>query len=602
MSSPKKKRDIVRLRTFADDVERAKNEGGISDAVAASALPTASTAPSEGSGVFLKVKKRSLELKDESQTSTPLDTDGVTFDEETATKVADKAYEEHKSIVADATAKANTDPMHPAAISAPVNTVPHVQIPKVQPVTKKPLVLEADETINQIDAPVASVLETKEAIHDVSQGDMGGGQFVSDKKRERFKLIPAIGEAVTDWFGETKEQIDEARREKHTVAKTETRVETIKAAAQQKTFAPSEDFDAVAERLKQTKKVQTESTPVIVKPKTTQTARWTHTISENGDEIKSETEPETIPEVQPASDEVVSQNTESAILERTPLTAPVTVEPLVKNEAPVLDTSVLAETISSPAPTAPVQPSRPSSPVLKNTPTPVSAKREFLPSPILAIIVVVIAIVSGIGTSVYFFWQPGETAVVSEPTTNPLFTAQLQTNVTFSDSHSETMNTLLSAVNSNPSTLYMYFTRASDQSLVSPVDIMTFLAPQAPGSFVRSVTNLSFGAQDNRPFIVLRVNNFDNAFPGILAWERTMSADLVPLFGPIVTESFDPQARTDSQTREAFFRDIITNNLSSRLLADEEGEDRIVYTFLDKQTILITTDRLQLSNIIPLIR
>ena len=88
----------------------------------------------------------------------------------------------------------------------------------------------------------------------------------------------------------------------------------------------------------------------------------------------------------------------------------------------------------------------------------------------------------------------------------------------------------------------------------------------------------------------------------MLDWEKNMSADLVPLFGTAVIETFDPQARTNTQARNAFFVDTIASNKNVRLLRDENGEDRIIYTFVDQNTILITTTREALQTLLPLMK
>jgi hypothetical protein len=131
--------------------------------------------------------------------------------------------------------------------------------------------------------------------------------------------------------------------------------------------------------------------------------------------------------------------------------------------------------------------------------------------------------------------------------------------------------------------------------------ILQVLEPRTLGSFTRSIKEITFGGtQNSQPFIILKSTSFDVAFAGMLDWEQTISADLSPLFGTPVTETFDSSARTDSQVRSAYFKDTITGNKSVRLLLDENGKDRIVYTFINQNTILITTNRESLETLIPL--
>lgn len=653
MSVSRGKKDVRRLRTFADDVERAKDEKGVSDKEAAEALRNDAE---EKSGVFHTVKKKSLDLKDTSEQPTDLDSDGISFDEETASQVAEQAYEEHKAVKDDSKdnqagvdirqtdsvdtiakdgsatapiAQPGAEPApapakKPAPQAAPATTTPtqtqpaptQAAEPKPTPAKPENTSFEQDvaETIDQIPDEAPTDRDSSDAAHVVSNDDVAGGEIVSDKKRERFKIVPAIVDSVSNWFSDTKKQYEEARREKHTVAKVEDRVDTIKAAAQQRTLAPDEDYAQVAQRLKKTKRAPKEAAPVVVKPKSNEKPRWTHTTEEAGQETPTTQAPESaVAQTQTETPAKAPAAADAAPVVHEPIEAdmsPDDIDQMVADQpaaAPATGQTTETTAQTPPAPTgkgfAIPQSTKQKGFSLPNISLPnLSRDREFLPSPKLAIGVVVIAIIAGVGTSLFFFGGSDDAGTIPQATTDPLFTAELQTGVTVGATHNETMSTLLSAVNSNPGTLYIYLTRPGTQAIVPPTEVMAFLAPQAPGSFTRSITNVSFGAYNNLPFIVLETNNFDNAFSGMLAWEQTMSADLAPLFGPTVTESYDPQARTADQTRSPFFRDVVASNLSGRLLSNERGEDRLIYAFMDKQTIVIATDRLQLQNILPLIR
>jgi len=131
---------------------------------------------------------------------------------------------------------------------------------------------------------------------------------------------------------------------------------------------------------------------------------------------------------------------------------------------------------------------------------------------------------------------------------------------------------------------------------------MQYLALRAPGSFTRAVSEMTFGSVGGTdPFILMRVGNFDTAFAGMLAWEQYMSTDLAPLFGSIVSESYDPYARTDSQIRSAFFRDTIITNKSARILVDANNTERILYSFVRPNLILITTNSETFNTLLPLV-
>jgi hypothetical protein len=133
--------------------------------------------------------------------------------------------------------------------------------------------------------------------------------------------------------------------------------------------------------------------------------------------------------------------------------------------------------------------------------------------------------------------------------------------------------------------------------------ILEVLAPRIPGTFERSITELTFGGiSASEPFIVITATTFDAAFAGMLAWEATMSSDLAPLFGEPVGGTISPDARTVGGVTVPTFSDSIIANRSARVLVDEQGLERLVYTFINQETILITTSRTATERLVPRVR
>ena len=124
-------------------------------------------------------------------------------------------------------------------------------------------------------------------------------------------------------------------------------------------------------------------------------------------------------------------------------------------------------------------------------------------------------------------------------------------------------------------------------------EILSLLAPRAPGSFTRSLDGgLMFGVHTGAttsPFLIIRAGGFETAFAGMLAWERHLMADFNPFFGAPVTRTFDRDARTINQTVPARFVDETVGNRSVRTLYNEFGEASLVYGFPTAQFIIITT-------------
>lgn len=89
----------------------------------------------------------------------------------------------------------------------------------------------------------------------------------------------------------------------------------------------------------------------------------------------------------------------------------------------------------------------------------------------------------------------------------------------------------------------------------------------------------------NEPFILIRSDNFDALFAGLLAWEPSMRQELAPLFGTAPTE-------------DAAFSDAVRNNKSIRILRDRDGGEMLLYSFINERTVIITASSDALAQLI----
>jgi hypothetical protein len=130
-------------------------------------------------------------------------------------------------------------------------------------------------------------------------------------------------------------------------------------------------------------------------------------------------------------------------------------------------------------------------------------------------------------------------------------------------------------------------------------EFLSVLSPRAPQTFVRALhSEYTFGSVRGTapaPFLVLHVPNFDVGFGGMLAWEKTMSEDLSPLFGTPVRETLAPQS---TSPKGPHFTDAIQSNNRIRILYDEVGNERLMYAFVNDAYIIITTNTDALQVII----
>lgn len=95
--------------------------------------------------------------------------------------------------------------------------------------------------------------------------------------------------------------------------------------------------------------------------------------------------------------------------------------------------------------------------------------------------------------------------------------------------------------------------------------------------------------EERANFIIMTVDDFGKAFSAMLDWEKNLINDLSFL---TVTSSEMMASSTGTTTpiknEPLSWKDIIVKNKDTRALANDKNQAKIVYTFLDKNTILVT--------------
>lgn len=458
------------------------------------------------------------------------------------------------------------------------------------------------------------------------------GTIVSDKRRKRFKLLPAIGTAVSDWADEAKSNLTK-QEAGATITTVESRLDTLKAAAKASHQVPHDDHGVIMKRLAETPRENIAPTTNIKAASATAAPTWKH-ISESTAETETEdANPVLAPEPTPASSPtskseptLVSAPAEhqvvrtAEVLPQREATAPRTSAPDAGYAAyrpttsPIMAATprmAVAKPIMQPAAVAPA-------PILETAayrvpteapsvqPTPTQPRMGSKRTLVMFTAIIIGASLLGVGTTA--LWYIG-TRATSEVTTAPVAPSIIATNVrtpvAIAADRTATLNALLDATLQNAETQHIYLTGVTTDGKVVPAEaaeVFTALSFRLPGNFSRSVRSINFGSyQGTHPFIVMHTSDFSTAFAGMLAWEPALSADLVPLFGNAVNESFDPTARTASQIRSAFFRDTVIANVSARVLVDASNEERIVYGFVKPNVLLIAPNEATFAAIAPLI-
>ena len=115
-------------------------------------------------------------------------------------------------------------------------------------------------------------------------------------------------------------------------------------------------------------------------------------------------------------------------------------------------------------------------------------------------------------------------------------------------------------------------------------DLIGFLAPQMPPALIRSLdTKYMVGIYSfdvNEPFIIFTVSDYASSFAGMLKWESAMPQDLDKLFS----------ISADIGTTTPVFTDEALRNKDLRILQDANQKTILLYSFIDKNTLLITAN------------
>jgi hypothetical protein len=455
---------------------------------------------------------------------------------------------------------------------------------------------------------------------------MNTGNIIRETKRERFKLLPSMVTATKTWAQDLSESYTARRHPRHEVMQAEVRKHTIEAASKEAENAPKDDFSIVVERLKNAPRQKVTTGITFSKKKEMPAPQWTYVQDEASPVEETSSKPAPIPAEEEPTDtegetafEAVSIPEEGR--EGTPLPSqteyvPVSAEgepPQFQKEGMDVTDVVSGEKAEELPHYVPFEARQPileeEAAYQQSVPAPHEPERSSERERTFPVLffgsVVGVAVLLGIGVSLALFLQrPQSSGIVEQPAaTEPphLLQAQEVKGIPLPATHDQ----LLSAVgaeNAGGNTVSMYYFTTRSGAIAGAADVLSVLAAQTDGSFSRNVTDLAFGRVGGEPYLLLKTKDFDTAFAGVLGWERTLSGDLAPLFGEPVVSSFDPTARTDTQLREAFFKDEIVSNKNARVLLDEKGNERIVYAFTDRNTLIITTTPDAFATLVPLVR
>ena len=232
------------------------------------------------------------------------------------------------------------------------------------------------------------------------------------------------------------------------------------------------------------------------------------------------------------------------------------------------------------------------------------------------VILSTILVVLGVGSAFYFYGKSN--SVIVNPTQNVSSFIFVDENYGFDItdlSRRQILNELTAINNSTNISLgrirNVFITESfideqglEQRALVNASDFLKAIDAQVPASFLRSLSrDFMVGVHvfnGNQPFIILSTGFYENAFVGMLEWERYLKKDLTPFFGEEKNKVVDAtQASTTVyKTTIPIFSDVVLKNKDVRVLKDDDGKIILLYSFVDQNTIVITTNESTFSEVL----
>jgi len=90
----------------------------------------------------------------------------------------------------------------------------------------------------------------------------------------------------------------------------------------------------------------------------------------------------------------------------------------------------------------------------------------------------------------------------------------------------------------------------------------------------------------NTPFLIFTTNSYRQTFAGMFAWENAIFDDFYNLFG------------LESRESSGVFLDSIVNDKDVRVLKSTGGETVLLYSFVDENTVVITTNEATFNKVL----
>jgi hypothetical protein len=132
--------------------------------------------------------------------------------------------------------------------------------------------------------------------------------------------------------------------------------------------------------------------------------------------------------------------------------------------------------------------------------------------------------------------------------------------------------------------------------LLTTSEFFQLTQAKAPSSLVRAFDPLfMLGTLGQSRFLIIKLSSFENAYAGMLSWEKTLAEDLGPLFATAQT--------LQNNGSQSVFSDVTLRNKDARAIFAPTGEGSttapvLLYSFFDNQMLIITDSVETLKTIV----
>lgn len=227
----------------------------------------------------------------------------------------------------------------------------------------------------------------------------------------------------------------------------------------------------------------------------------------------------------------------------------------------------------------------------------VKEKKPASPGTFILVAVVVILLIAG-GWYYWFISSQDTVEPTPIPATVKTIVPSSKGSTVYLEPNSNPLiliSSKLAASNAGLGNIYTIIpTNSATSTAFAPI-AQVFRSTKIPDRLKRSLSDTymigTYTYDANSPFIIVKNTFFQNAFSGMLDWEKTMRADLLPL----IQVAHPKETAIATST---VFADTVVSNTDTRALKNEEGDFILLYAFADKDTIVIATNTSTLKYIL----